>query len=87
MRFVHIGGISGSDISLPGAVLRSSAIMLMGSGVGSVPVDQFIDIIGRLMRAAVPAGLRVATTAVPLTDVERAWSTACSGPRLVFQVG
>jgi hypothetical protein len=37
VRFVHVGGASGElNIELPGAALRSAAIMLMGSGVGSV---------------------------------------------------
>ena len=37
IRFVQIGTASEPNISLPGAVLRSSAIQLMGSGIGSVP--------------------------------------------------
>ncbi len=39
IRFVQIGAASGDDITLPGAVLRSSAIELMGSGIGSISVD------------------------------------------------
>jgi len=38
IRFVQVGSASGSDISLPSAALRSSAIELMGSGIGSVPL-------------------------------------------------
>jgi NADPH:quinone reductase-like Zn-dependent oxidoreductase len=37
IRFVQIGTASGADIRLPGAVLRSSSLQLMGSGIGSVP--------------------------------------------------
>ncbi len=86
MRFVHIGGMSAPDITLPGALLRSSAITLMGSGIGSVSVARFVTIIGQLMAAAVPAGFRVATDVVPLADVARVWSAAGSGPRMVFRV-
>ena len=39
IRFVQVGSASGSDITLPSAVLRSSAIELMGSGIGSIPLD------------------------------------------------
>ncbi len=38
------------------------------------------------MRAAAPAGLPFATTAFPLTDVERAWASAVNGPRVLFRV-
>ena len=37
IRFVQVGSVSGADIALPSAALRSSAIVLMGSGIGSIP--------------------------------------------------
>ena len=37
IRFVQIGSLSGTDITLPSAVLRSSAIELMGSGIVQRP--------------------------------------------------
>jgi NADPH:quinone reductase-like Zn-dependent oxidoreductase len=84
IRFVQIGSASGSDISLPSAVLRSSAIALMGSGLGSIPLDRFLHCIDALLHATVPAGFRIATTAVPLSDVERAWPNDDSRRRTVF---
>jgi NADPH:quinone reductase-like Zn-dependent oxidoreductase len=87
MRFVHIGAMSGAEISLPGAVLRSSAIRLMGSGLGSVPMDRLLAVIGDLLAAAVPAGLRIATRVVPLSEVEENWADAGGAPRVVFRVG
>ncbi|WP_213738824.1 zinc-binding dehydrogenase [Bradyrhizobium sp. dw_411] len=86
IRFVQVGAISGSDIALPGAVLRSSAIELMGSGIGSVPVDRFLDVIDQLLRATGPAGFQIATTPVPLSDVEQAWPKDDSTRRTVFTV-
>jgi NADPH:quinone reductase-like Zn-dependent oxidoreductase len=86
IRFVQVGSASGLDITLPGAVLRSSAIELMGSGIGSVGVDRFIDVIGRLLRATGPAGFQIAATPVPLSDVERAWPNDDSTKRTVFTV-
>jgi len=86
IRFVQIGSMSGSDITLPGAVLRSSAIELMGSGIGSVSLDRLVDSIRALLHATVPAGLQIATTPVPLQDVERAWPDDDSTRRTVFTV-
>jgi NADPH:quinone reductase-like Zn-dependent oxidoreductase len=87
IRFVQVGSVSGADIALPSAALRSSAIVLMGSGIGSIPVDRFVHAIDALLRAAVPAGLRIATTPVPLSDVEEAWPRDDSARRTVFTVG
>jgi hypothetical protein len=46
IRFVHVGSASGPDITLPGAALRSSAITLTGSGIGSIPLDRIVKSIG-----------------------------------------
>lgn len=86
IRFVQIGAVSGPDITLPSAVLRSSAIELMGSGLGSVPFDRFIRCIGALLQATVPAGLEIAAKSVPLSEVEQAWPKDDSTRRTVFTV-
>jgi len=84
IRFVQIGSTSSQDITLPSAVLRSSAIELMGSGIGSIPLDRIVSAIGELLRATGPAGLQIDTTPVPLPDVERAWREDDSRRRTVF---
>jgi NADPH:quinone reductase-like Zn-dependent oxidoreductase len=86
IRFVQIGSVSGPEIALPSAVLRSSAIELMGSGIGSIPLDRLLDTTRKLLHAAVPAGLRIEATAVPLSEVERAWPNDDSSRRTVFTV-
>jgi hypothetical protein len=85
MRFVHIGEMRGAEISLPGTALRSSAIQLMGSGLGSVPMDRLLAAIRALLAAAVPAGLRIATRALPLAEVQENWADT-GGARIVFRV-
>ncbi len=84
IRFVQIGALSGAEISLPSAVLRSSAIELMGSGIGSVPFERMLKSIDALLQASAPAGLRIATTPVPLAEVEQAWAKDDSTRRTVF---
>jgi NADPH:quinone reductase-like Zn-dependent oxidoreductase len=86
IRFVQIGSASGSEITLPSAVLRSSAIELMGSGIGSTPLDRFVAAIGGLLHATLPAGCQIEVTPVPLSDVERAWPNDDSTRRTVFTV-
>jgi NADPH:quinone reductase-like Zn-dependent oxidoreductase len=86
IRFVQIGSMSASNITLPSAVLRSSAITLMGSGIGSIPVEGLVKSIGELMHATVPGGFKIATQTFPLSDVERVWTAADTMPRAVFQI-
>ena len=64
-------------------MLRSSAIELMGSGIGSVGPNRLIAAIRELFEAAVPAGFKVAAQAAPLAEVEKAWASKGSD-RLVF---
>ena len=61
IRFVHIGSVSSPNIILPSAALRSSAITLVGSGIGSVPVDRLVQSIDDLMKATIPGGFRIQT--------------------------
>jgi NADPH:quinone reductase-like Zn-dependent oxidoreductase len=87
IRFVQVGATSGSDITLPAAVLRSSPIELMGSGLGSVPNDRLFHCIGEVLKATGPSGFQIATRTVPLSEVESAWEENDSTLRTVFTVG
>jgi NADPH:quinone reductase-like Zn-dependent oxidoreductase len=87
VRFVHVGGASGEEsIDLPGASLRSSAIVLMGSGAKSVRSSALLEAIRSVFEAALPARLQIATKTVPLSEVEEYWG-APGKPRVVFTLG
>jgi NADPH:quinone reductase-like Zn-dependent oxidoreductase len=85
VRHVQIGSIGGASIELPGAALRSSALQLMGSGIGSVPVPRLLAAIRGVLEAAPAAGFEVATRALPLAEVERAWTPDEGRARIVLQ--
>lgn len=84
MRFVQIGSIGGAAIDLPGAVLRSSAITMLGSGIGSVPFDRLLNAMHEVLHVAVPAHLEVETHSVPLADISTHWDGADGRSRTVF---
>jgi NADPH:quinone reductase-like Zn-dependent oxidoreductase len=84
IRFIQIGAISGSTISLPSAILRSTAIELMGSGIGSIPMPRIFHAITQVLHAAVPGGLKIATKTVPLSEVEKHWADVDDRARTVF---
>jgi NADPH:quinone reductase-like Zn-dependent oxidoreductase len=84
LRFVQIGSVSGADIPLPGAVLRSTAITLLGSGIGSVPLPRLLLAVKGVFDAVAPAQLRIATEAVPLAELSEQWAAPERAVRTVF---
>jgi NADPH:quinone reductase-like Zn-dependent oxidoreductase len=84
MRFVQIGSIGGGTLELPGAVLRASAITLLGSGMGSVPFERLLRAIGEVLHAAVPARFEIATRPVPLSELAAYWARDEGRARTVF---
>jgi NADPH:quinone reductase-like Zn-dependent oxidoreductase len=86
LRFVQIGAMSAANITLPSAALRSSAIELMGSGIGSIPMPRLLGAIEHLLNATVPGRFEIATNAVPLSQVEDHWANE-NQARTVFTTG
>ncbi|WP_316171650.1 zinc-binding alcohol dehydrogenase family protein [Bradyrhizobium sp. SZCCHNRI1058] len=84
IRFVQIGSISSGDITLPSAVLRASAIELMGSGIGSIPLERLIALTDELLQAAIPARLEIAADPIPLNAIERNWARDDATRRVVL---
>lgn len=86
IRYVEVGSVSGANISLPSAALRACGLQLMGSGTGSIPMERLVRTVSELMRAVVPGHLQIETEAVPLADVEEAWTRDSGKRRIVFTV-
>lgn len=84
VRFVQIGSISGAAISLPGAALRSSGLELLGSGLGSCSYEELVAAVGEVLKAVIPAGLRIETEILPLASVEAGWTRDTGDRRLVL---
>ena len=82
IRFVQIGSASGSDMAMPSAVLRSSAIEMKGSGLGSVGLARLTASIDGVFRAAAEAALSLDHQTIPLSDVATTWRQ--EGQRIVY---
>ena len=63
--------------------MRATAIELMGSGIGSIPLDRLVAAVGGVLGAAATAGLALDTVTAPLSEVEQRWEEA-GAQRLVF---
>ena len=86
IRLVEVGESAGRTITLPGATLRSMDLKMMGSGFGSVPLQEIFEAIPTLFSMAAAGSLRVAVEPVPLAEVEEAWTRPERGRRIVFTV-
>jgi NADPH:quinone reductase-like Zn-dependent oxidoreductase len=84
IRFVSIGSASGPKLSLPSAVLRSSALELMGSGINSIPIARLVKAIAELFSATARGGFKISTKSVPLSKIAEHWSSQDSSARTVF---
>ncbi|HEX4327397.1 MAG TPA: zinc-binding alcohol dehydrogenase family protein [Burkholderiales bacterium] len=86
IRFAQIGSTGGAAISLPAAVLRSSGLVMMGSGLGSIALDRLLHAVGEVLAASAPGGFAIATRSLPLAQVQSAWSVE-GRVRTVFVTG
>jgi NADPH2:quinone reductase len=85
-RLVEVGESAGKSITLPGATLRSIDLKLLGSGFGSVPLQQVLDAIPILFSLAAAGILNLPVEPVPLASVQEAWNRVEKGRRIVFTV-
>lgn len=90
-RYVSVGSITGDQIQLSAATLRSSDIQLSGSGLGSWSRDEvkklFSEILPQMFQLAAEGRLRVETVRVNLKDIAELWNLEVpDGRRLVVTI-
>ena len=82
-RFVQVGESAAPAITLPAAVLRSTALTIMGTA-GIPPREVLFQAFDQVMALAAKGELHIDTERVPLADVEQAWHRDLPGRRLVL---
>jgi NADPH2:quinone reductase len=82
-RLVQVGESAGSTISLPAAVLRSTALSILGTA-GIPPKDVLVDALREVMSHGANGDFHLVTQRVPLFEVEKAWENSGSGTRIVI---
>jgi len=91
VRFVTVGSMAGENITLPSGILRSSAIELLGSGIGSLSKAEmeyfYSRILPEMFLLAASGDLRLPTETAPLSEIAQAWNKPIdAGKRLVIKV-
>ncbi|MEV4509997.1 zinc-binding alcohol dehydrogenase family protein [Dactylosporangium sp. NPDC049525] len=85
LTWIQIGSVAGPTAPIPSAALRSARLDIVGSGIGSVPGRDFIKELPKLAAAVTSGAFDVRARAVPLAQVEQAWtSTPGTTDRIVL---
>ena len=85
LDWIQIGSMAGPDITLPSFVLRAANLRIMGSGQGSLTAAGIVAELPSLMEQLTAGTITADALAVPLAQVEDAWTApAEAGRRLVL---
>jgi len=84
LHWVQIGSVAGPTPPIPSAALRATALTLVGSGQGSVSPREILAELPEIARRISAGRLRITARAVPLSEVESAWTTPSTADRIVL---
>jgi NADPH:quinone reductase-like Zn-dependent oxidoreductase len=85
IRYVLVGMSAGEVAGLPAMTLRKAPVQLFGSGIGGrAGLAESAAAYDSLLELATAGEITLDVDRVPLADVERTWSQADSGRRVVF---
>lgn len=84
LRYIVIGTIAGQEVPLAGYGLQSSGIELLGTGIGSVPIHDYLTAGEKLLHAAHRAGFSAPHEVRPLSEISSLWGIS-SHHRYVLQ--
>ncbi len=85
LTWIEVGAVAGPEAAVPAAALRSARLEIVGSGIGSVAGRDFVEEIPKLAKAVADGAFDVRAKAVPLSEVEKAWTdSAGSDDRIVL---
>ncbi len=85
LTWLQIGSVAGATSDIASAALRSARLQIVGSGIGSVSGRDFAAELPVIAEVASRGEFAIRTTAVPLADVEQAWTRSLgASERIVF---
>jgi NADPH2:quinone reductase len=79
-RLVQVGESAGATIALPAAVLRSTALTILGTA-GIPAREVLVDAMRQVMERGARGELRIDAERVPLTEIEQSWGRKEEGGR------
>jgi len=83
VKIVTVGSMAGETITLGSGTLRSSAIEILGSGLGSLSKDElnrfYTEILPEVFDLAKQGKLKLNTEVMLLSEIEKAWNKKLEG--------
>jgi hypothetical protein len=79
-RLVEVGESAGPTIALSAAVLRSTALAILGTA-GISSQDVLVAAIDQVLDWAAKGALQIEAETVPLAEIEKVWQRPESGSR------
>jgi NADPH:quinone reductase-like Zn-dependent oxidoreductase len=84
LSWIEIGSVAGPTAEIPSAALRAARLQLVGSGQGSVSTREYLAELDVLAQEIAAGAIDVDARAVPLAQVEEAWSATDAKHRIVL---
>ncbi len=84
LAWIEIGSVAGGTAAIPSAALRAARLQIVGSGQGSVPTRDIMTELPSLVAEIASGAFDIDFRAVPLADVEAAWSDTGATQRIVI---
>ncbi len=84
LTWIEIGSVSGASAEIPAAALRAVRLQIVGSGQGSVPTRDIAAELPTIASEISGGGFALDARAVPLVDVEAAWTDTDAEERIVL---
>jgi NADPH:quinone reductase-like Zn-dependent oxidoreductase len=85
IRYVQVGMSAGDSASVPAITLRAAPVQLTGSGIGgAASLDEAAAAYDELLVRVEAGEIVIDVDAVPLSEVEEAWTRVSSDRRVVF---
>lgn len=83
VQFVHIGGLAGPTVELPGGLLRRMNLTIRGCGPGAWTFSQLVKEVPEMLEPVARLARRDFSI-VKLADVEEKWNQKIAGERIVY---
>jgi NADPH:quinone reductase-like Zn-dependent oxidoreductase len=85
LNWIQIGAVAGPTMELPSVALRSANLRIQGNGQGAVSPQAYLAELPSLIDEIDAGALKIGVRAVPLAEVESAWTDPeVSGVRTVL---
>lgn len=84
LTWIEIGSVAGTSADIPSAALRAVRLHIVGSGQGSVPTRDILAEMPALVHEITSGTFDIDVRAVPLAEVENAWTDTAGDQRIVI---